>query len=372
MMEAATDPGAVPWNASLFNPVQNYLISGQSLSGVTYPRFWQTPGGDLQFGYRSGSSGNGDWYIVDYSAATGLWSSHRQIINRSGAYSDSLGSSTTRNAYMNPPAYGPDGRLHLTWTWRESAGGANHDIMYTYSDDGGFTWYNNNLPGGLRINTGPNPLQTLLDLTWTATGLQVIGQATGNASTQQLITVASQDVTVVPLDRYFGMMNQQAQAVDAQGRIHALMFHCTPESYSGYSYSIWGPQGARRYYHYWRDAQGNWYRNELPDAVGSRPKLLIRDNGDAFAIYQSRQSVNLYDTGIYFLNGDLTIQAATAAAAWTDWQVIHVEPGDFLGEPLADPIRFADGVLSIMMQDSPSSVGQSTPLRVIDFQLNAE
>lgn len=367
---AATNPASVSWSASLFNPVRSYLESGRTVPSVTYPRFWQTPEGNLHMGYRIGGSGNGDWLMADYSGTTGQWSGTRTVIERSGTYTDSLGSSGERNAYLNGPiGYGPDGTLHLTWCWRETAGGANHDIMYTYSKDGGFTWYNNNPARGIRIGTAASPLQTILGIHWEAGGLQVIGQTTGDPATEQLITLDSPDVTVVTLDRYFGLMNQQAQAVDPQGRIHAVMFHCTPETYAGYSYSTWGPQGARRYFHYWRDSQGVWHRSELPGYVGSRPKLFIRSNGDAFVIYQSRQSVSLPDTGIYFLNGDLTIQAATAASGWTDWQVIHVEPGDFLGEALADPVRFKDGVLSVMMQESPGNPGQSTSLRVLDFQL---
>lgn len=371
---AATNPESVTWNASLFNSVRSYLVSGQTISSVTYPRFWQTPDGDLQFGYRAGGSGNGDWYMVDYTAATGLWSNNRQVINRSGSYSDSLGSSSTRNAYMNPPGYDPAGNLHVTWTWRESAGGANHDIMYAYSDDGGITWYNNNnLPGRFQIGTGNTFSQSMFSLSWGLNESEVIG----DTSIGQLIRVNSPDVTVVDLDRYYGMMNQQAQTIDAQGRVHVVMFHCTPETYNGYSYSIWGPIGARRYYHYWRDAQGNWTRNQLAfdtgdvsSFVGSRPKIFIRDNGDAFVIYQAWQSANLSGTDIYIDDGDLVIQAATAANQWTDWQIIRVEDGPFISEALADPYRFEDGILSVMMQDSPSSNGDSTPLRVLDFQLN--
>jgi hypothetical protein len=368
---AATEPASVTWNASLFGPVRNYLESGRSYSSVTYPRFWETPDGNLQFGYRIDSSGNGDWAIADYDAAGGLWSRTRKVISRAGTYTDSLGTSTVRNPYLNGPiGYGPDGTLHLTWCWRETAGGANHDILYSYSKDGGFTWYNNEPPRGLRVGTGPEPLQTIFGLTWVNEGLQVVGRSTGDSSTEELIFLDSPGIRVVTLDRYYGLMNQQAQAVDSQGRIHVVMFHCTPETYQGYSWSTWGPEGARRYFHYWRDTQGTWYRNELPDYVGSRPKLFIRANGDAFVVYQSRRTVNLTDTGIYFTDGDLTIQAATAAGQWTDWQIIHVEPGYFIGEALVDPARFKQGVLSVMMQESPTTIGAATKLRVLDFQLN--
>lgn len=46
--------------------------------------------------------------------------------------------------------YGPRGNLHATWVWRESSQGANHDLIYCYSQDRGETWRNNRgnpLPG---------------------------------------------------------------------------------------------------------------------------------------------------------------------------------------------------------------------------------
>jgi hypothetical protein len=338
----ATDPTSFTWDASLFGPIHSDLISGDSISGVTYPRFWQTPSGDMQFGYRYGGSGDGDWYIVDYTGATGLWSNRRQIINRSGTYSDSLGSSDSRNAYMNPPGYSPNGNLHVTWTWRESAGGANHDIMSAYSDDNGVTWYNNS-------------------------GIEIADTSIG-----EVITLDSPGVTMWTLDRAYQTMNQQAQAIDSNGHVHTVMFHCT--SPVG---TIWGTVGDRRYYHYWRDAAGTWHENQLyfntsdvSSYVGQRPKLFISSNGDAYVIYQAWQSVSLSSTGLYVHDGDLVIQAATEANDWTDWQIIHVETGPFLSEALADPYRFEDGILSVVMQDSPFSNGQSTPLRVLDFQMN--
>lgn len=349
----ASNPASVAWDASLFGSVQNYLISGSAISGVTYPRFWQTPGGDLQFGWRTGSSGDGDWWIADYSGTTHLWSDAHQVIDSTGTYNDGTSSGSERNPYLNAPTgYGPDGKLHITWTWREGSGTANHDIMYAYSEDGGDTWLNNN---GVKI---------------------------ADASTGQLIDLDSTGVTVVTLSSYYGMMNQQGQAVDSEGRVHVLMWHCTPETYAGYSYSRFGSIGARRYYHYWRDTDGTWNRNELQfeagnmsSWVGTRPRIFIRSNGDAYAVYQTfnpsyYSSLDLYDTEIYIRYGDLVIQAATEAAGWSDWQIVHVLTGPFVGEALADPYRFEDGVLSVMMQDSPPSTYDSTPIRLLDFQLN--
>jgi len=373
----ATNPATITWEVSNFGSVRHYLEIGESYSSVTYPRFWQTPEGDLQFGYRIDGSGNGDWAMVDYDAATGLWSNTRKVISRTGTYYDSCsGTSYARNAYMNNLAYGPDGKLHATWCWREYAGGANHDIMYAYSEDGGYVWLNGEIgANALKIFTNNDgaELQTLLTLNFGPNEDNVVGRATGDSGTEELITLDSQGVTVVDINSCYGLMNQHAQAVDPQGRIHTVMWHCTEETYEGYSYSRWGPEGARRYFHYWRDSQGVWHRNELPGYVGSRPKLFIRSNGDAFLIYQSRRGdIDLNDTGIYFIYGDLTIQVATAATKWTDWQVVHIEEsGPFLNEMLGDPYRFKqEEVLSVMVQESPSYSGQATPLRIIDFSLD--
>jgi hypothetical protein len=367
----ATNPGSVTWNTALFGSNLSNLsgLSHTALTDVTYPRFWPTPDGDLQFGFRYQSSGNGDWYMADYTASTSSWSNIRQVVNRTGTYSDNaISSSSSRCPYLNNVGYGPDGKLNLTWTWRETAtGSANHDIMYTWSDDGGYTWYNNNVAASLRIGTANDPLQGILRFSWLSEGTEVIG----SFSPQQLITRTSPGVTVVTLDSYYGIMNQQAEAIDSQGRVHVVMFHCSDETYASYPRTtIWGSVGARRYFHYWRGTDGVWTRNELPVYVGSRPKVFLRDNGDAFVIYQSWQTVLPASTDIYINSGNLVIQAATAANEWSDWQTIHTESGPFLNEMLGDRYRFTDGVLSVMAQNTPSSTGGSSAIRVLDFQLN--
>jgi len=121
----------------------------------------------------------------------------------------------------------------------------------------------------------------------------VVGRATGDSATEKLITLDSPGVKVVDIGRYYGLMNDQAQAVDSQGRVHLVMWHCSDDSYAytasqGYtSTGTWEHAIARRYNHYWRDTSGQWHHYEMPWIAGSRPKLFIRQNGDAFLIYQS-------------------------------------------------------------------------------------
>jgi hypothetical protein len=371
---AASNPESVTWSASLFGANRSYLEAGKTLTLVTYPRFFQTPDGNLKMAYRYGGSGAGDDMLVDYDGTTGTWSGGRMVINRQGTYTDDLGTSYDRCGYGNRWECDEEGNVHTTWCWRENATvGANHDILYSYSTDGGWTWLNGS-HSGIRADLNGTTTQTLFQLIRRRHADNIIGVLTGNSGTDTLITLDSPGVTAVPLNRYYGLMNQQSQAIDPQGRIHTVMWHCTEETYAyarllGYTdMGRWGPAVARRYHHYWREHDGTWNHVELPPVAGSRPKLFIRENGDAFLIYQSCRDPLALGLNIYFTNGDLTICAATAQSNWADWQVIHVETGLFINEMLGDYHRFkSEEILSVMVQQTPTSSGQSTPLRILDF-----
>ena len=337
----ATNPGGVTWGAALFGAVRNYLEVGKSVSGVTYPRFWKTPSGDLQMCYRVGGSGDGDVMLVDYEASSGTWKDTRMVISREGDYSDVCGTGTSRNGYLNYPFYSTDGRLHWTWVWRESSQGTNHDICYAWSEDGGYTWYGNSPEQRLEVGVvSPGP-EHLMGLSWSETGaLRVADFATG-----QKITVSSPDTVVVPISRYYALMNQQSQAVDPQGRVHTVMYYDT----DGAGCDVWS---GTHYHHYWRDAGGVWQHRQLSVSLGSRPKLFIRGNGDAFLVYVR--------------GGDVYVAGATAASQWTNWQVIgSVTAYSVAGEGLGDVYRIVDGdgILSVLAQEGNN-------LRILDFQLN--
>lgn len=319
---AASDPSKVEWTPGLFGPIVSALEQGKPI-GITYPRFWQTPAGALQFCYRRGGSGNGDRMLVDYHPGTGLWTGTRQIDSGAGEFADALGSSSSRCSYPNGYNYGPRGRLHATWVWRESASGANHDLVYVYSEDGGRTWKNNR---GDTLDEPPG--------------------------------VNSPDVTVVPIGRDYGLMNTHGQAVDPEGRIHVVVRHCTDETLeaagSRPGEHRWGPPEAQRYHHYWRAHDGQWRHRELPPPAGNRPKIFLDSEGNAFLI------TNVED--------NLHILGASAKAEWADWRLLHVEKGPFVNEMLGDLYRWQqDGVLSVMVQGKPDKPHDPTALRVLDF-----
>jgi hypothetical protein len=229
--------------------------------------------------------------------------------------------------------------LHATWVWRESSQGSNHDLMYAYSADRGRTWLN---------NKG-----------------ELLGEPPG---------VNSPGIKVVTISRLHGLMNTHGQTVDSKGRVHVVMWHCTDQSLRTASSrpgeQRWGPPQARRYHHYWRARDGKWHHRELPPVAGNRPKIFMDKFDNAYVIYGTRRRSAKLADGHLHAEGDLVMTAATATSKWEDWKVIHVENGPFVNEMLGDNYRWAkEGVLSVMVQQSPERAHQPTPLRILDLSL---
>jgi hypothetical protein len=110
---------------------QTMAMSGVTETNVSYPQFFQLASGDLLFFFRDGASGRGNLVLNRYDTKAKTWSQvHTNLISGEGQ----------RNAYWQC-AVGPEGSIHLSWVWRESADVAtNHDLCYARSDDGGKTW----------------------------------------------------------------------------------------------------------------------------------------------------------------------------------------------------------------------------------------
>jgi hypothetical protein len=341
---AATHPESVKWEASLFGPILSELEKGKPPACITYPRFWQTPDGNLQFGYRTGFAGKGDRWLVDYDGDTGVWMNTRQIDSGlQGTYEDALAKTTWRCSYPNGYDYGPLGRLHVTWTWRERKPDdtANHDIMYAYSEDRGNTWCNNQ---GVLLAGPPN--------------------------------VESPGIKVVDIGRNHSLINTQSQAVDSRGRIHTVMWHTTDETIKAakmkpeHVLECWGPPDARRYHHYWRDDDGTWRHTELPWQSGTVPKLFMDKDDNAYLVYGA---TNRYMIKVHDEDHNCTIAAASAKSKWTDWKVIHVDKGNYISDVLGDLYRWKqEGVLSVMVQEIPKEDGAPAALKILDFSFGKE
>jgi hypothetical protein len=317
----ALQPDKHSWSTNLFGPITSELQPGTKLTKVTYPRFFRTPDGGLQFGYRIGGSGNGDKHMADYDPKTGSWKNLGACFGRGGQYEGQ----DSRNAYLNGYDYDGKGRLHVTWCWRETGGPmTNHDLGYAWSKDGGKTWLNN------------------------------AGHVIGQRGVQS-VTVESFGVHLVEIPMNRGLMNAMTQAIDSRNRVHLVTFHL-PDSAP--QQADW--EATRKhtlYFHYWRDAKGHWTRTQMP-FIGSRPQLWFDKKDNAYLVFAGDR---------YHPSPNLSIAAATAKSNWNDWKVIHNEPGPFNGQPQIDRYG-AEGSLSIYIQEQakPSSPTAS-PLRVIKF-----
>ncbi|MFE2179513.1 BNR repeat-containing protein [Streptomyces sp. NPDC059455] len=325
------DPAGHSWTTGQFGAVQTTLDGLALTSQFTYPQFIATPEGRLQLSYRVGVSGNGRNALAEYDGtkwrALGEWSS------AVGTYSSEHGSSTARNMYLHGIDYGPDGRLHAFYTWREqsnavmcaSGGLTNHDTGYVYSSDRGRTWR-------------------------TAAGA-VVG-TTGGSDT---VAVGDAGTVVDPLNPDHSLMNQESQATDSAGAPHALISYVPGRFGQCTTDYVADRTGYGRTFHVFKDTAGTWKKTEIPVAPGSTQRSHL-----VFDAYDNAYAVMPYGR----------IVAASKSSGWTDWKTLYDGSGlNAFGEVVVDDTRLAqDGVLSFMYQRKSSGTTPSA-LRVIDFTL---
>lgn len=281
--------------------------------------------------------GNGDRMLVDYNSKSGKWENTRQIDSGDGLFKDDLGESESRCSYPNGYNYGPKGILHASWVWRESSQGSNHDLIYVYSKNGGKTWLNNS---GEKIDGPPN--------------------------------VNSPGINVVNISRKYGLMNTHGQAIDSEGNIHVVVWHCSDESLKAAGSKPgefrWGPEEARRYFHYWRGKNGVWHQTEIPLIAGTRPKIFIDKNDRIFLAFTSRFKAGKEQLGKFLEPGELVIASASKEKKYKNWQITFTQKGPFGNEVLGDHYRWKEeGILSIMLQYAPERKHQPSALKVVDI-----
>jgi len=304
----ATNPGSQSWSATKFGPVQNSL-NGSTLSNLTYPAFINAPGGKLQFAIRVGASGSGDEVLYEYDKSK--WTSLGKFID---------GTSNSVNAYLFGIEYDHTGRLHTTWTWRDTPDGStNHDLMYAYSDDQGRTWKNN---AGQTVSK---------------TGSTFITPATGGIK-----------VWTIATNR--GLMNQESQVVDSTGVVHVVASHLPDNAASNANFNA--ARDSVVIQHYFRSVQGKWTKRQTP-----------------FLERLSRADVGIdAQNNLYVVSGDsksfkLHVETASAASNWNDWSLRFTSAPVYFSDPLVDHARIAaDGKLSVF---SPRAA--SGTIDVLDF-----
>ncbi|KZT20695.1 hypothetical protein NEOLEDRAFT_1140404 [Neolentinus lepideus HHB14362 ss-1] len=354
---ATQPPSDSDWPSvtSLFTPVLDYLPDLTTLDkntyfiNVTYPRFLRIPEAaridkeDLLLELRVGRSGLGDDWLYTYTPDVG-W-------ELAGRYLEGV----NNNAYINGLDYDYKGNLHVTWTYRDYVNDTgqdfaveagpngpenNHDVNYAYS------------PPGSKLTTWKN--------NW--------GQVVGNLSASDIplnaepIVPASAGIVMFGIPKYGGILNQEAQTVDRDDRVHVLNRENTT--------------GTERWYHYWRSTTNDWTRTPLPltidlpsiNNVTSTPTA-IGKRGKLVSIPTSSSSTTP-TTMLYILPSNaanstgLSILATTASGHFQDWRVVWEVTEGCAWEPLFDRYRLErDGVLSLYFVNG-------TDVGVLDLDLS--
>jgi len=320
----ALDPEQADWNANAFTATQDHLGDGQAISHFTYPMLFSGPDGLLQLCYRTGSSGDGDWHLATWDAQRALWASEGTLFSRSGRYLDSA----SRCAYPNPLRYGPDGRLHVTWTWRERPADGitdlrtNHDLCHAWSADRGRTW-----------------------------------QRSDGGDLATPIAIDAQGTIVRPARYRWGRMNTNTQCIDPRGRVHVIDWqHDQAAAEASLDLNTW------RYHHHCREVDGTWSTRVLP-ILGRKPQLLVDAAGTAWLVCTQGENRNYHgcDPG-----GRLTL--LSAPEGWSDWQMVWSAEGCFVGEPQVDQARWVETQrLAIYAQERPAAPGEPSPLHAFDI-----
>lgn len=114
-----------------------HLVNPTTEQSVTYPEFLNLPDGTLVFSHRDGGSGDGVTYLNAYDEPSGSW---RRLLDEplfDGSADDGEG---PWSAYFEGPTFGPDGRFHLVWVWRETPDAATNSMLSHACSEDLVTW----------------------------------------------------------------------------------------------------------------------------------------------------------------------------------------------------------------------------------------
>jgi len=294
----ANTPEEIAWSSSSFGSNQNYLILNEPVAdsdsntgdtsdpfdgNITYPRFISKPDGNLLFECRSGWSGDGNSHLWEYN---GSWSYIGEYLH--GRTGSSTGY-TSKCGYINGLHYTPEGtRLHVSLVWRETpTASTNHDVYYAYSDDDGRTWYNS--VGDLIGKVGSNPLH------YDDNGFKVYSVAQNR-----------------------GLINQEAQAIDSNGKIHILQSYLLNNKADN---SNWYNSRVNSYLrHIYMDESKVWHSDVIAPSIIDRSDI----------------AVDKYDN-LYVVAPGYRIYFAAASAGWQTWTEFDIsQNGTTSAEGLID------------------------------------
>jgi hypothetical protein len=277
-------------------------------SSTTYPEFYNLSDGDLMFVYRTGSSGSGNTLFSRFDTATHTWSASPTTLTNGpiGSYTFTMDGGTTyhtetdRNAYTNNLVFDSQGRIQMSWVWRETSDFlSNHDIMYAYATNENAT-------------------------TW---------QKMGGASQTVPITLNNASI-IKSVPTGSSLINQTSMTVDANDN-PIIATYWAPGGDTN-------PNAARQYMLEWYNGT-SWQTSQISNRTVSDTKIT---NNDALRIREVGRPIVLVDadgrvvviTRSNDQNNVVTAYYSTNKTSWTLLNLTTANSGRY--EPIYDEVRW--------------------------------
>lgn len=309
---SANDPENMKWEASNFSETTDMMDT--AVPDVTYPRFINKPDGNLLFECRYKLSGDGDSYLREYDATTKKWT-------YIGRYVQGRDASPDVCAYINRIDYDVNGRLHVSWCWREDYGGqSNKDLSYAYSEDDGRTWKDIH---GTQVAVTENYVP-------------IPGQDARDRVSGECLRIGIPSLKIKDIPKNKGYINQESQASDSKGRVHIINSYIDESGTD----SNWGTSRTKAVlHHHFIDEQGNLHHN-----------LVKNEKGESVNSYCRTQIITDAFDNAYIIANHGEVYVATSANNYTDWTLLTKEEENLMvSEPQADrPLLLNEGILSFV------------------------
>ncbi len=278
-------------------------------NSTTYPEFYNLSDGGLLFLYRTGALGDGDTMYSRYSynptSHTWSWSANPTKLTdgKTGPYN--------ANAYMNNLVFDSQGRVQMSWVWRETSDyQSNHSISYAYAT-------NDSLTTWLRMN----------------------GQTQSVPIYQGNSTVANGGV-INDIPQGSSLMNQCSMTVDANDRPIIATY--------------WAPNlQTRQYELVWYNGS-SWQTSQISNRTVSDSKIT---NNDALRIREVGRPIVLVDPDdrtivVTRSNDQNNVVTAYYSMDKTNWNFVNLTTANSgRYEPIYDEVRWKnDGILDLFYE----------------------
>jgi len=296
-------------------------MTGYKESECTYPRFIESPSGDLYFYIRDGTSIDGASYIKKYNSYTKTWSDFAP------SFVTGMTSTPTACSYEYGPTFDAEGNIHFVWNWRTTSdASSNSNLCYAVYDISDGRWEMSN----------------------------------GTAYTLPITPENAEVIKNIPAGS--GLANQGVLCVDMQNKPHVAYIRYADDGHTEVFHIYY--TGAT-----WIDTQVSDINADVLSGNNwglSRPNLLIDSSNTAYVLVSA--PVGTYTTGTYMAPPG-TMYLIKSLNGWASWS----DPMELGTAPTAEinydvPTWTSNYNDTVFYYQSVPYIGESAPLYTFSFR----